>query len=155
MENDFERPTREAAAEALNTLHADRERLANTVEAPRLLLVAFGALGAWWVAAAATTDPGSSYEPPTSGWIALAGGLAIAYLIRRETGIRFRVMGARAGWAVAGIVATCLALFSVSLGLVSSDLRWAVTLTSTTAFLITTWLAGVAYRSAIAELHRD
>ncbi|MFI6133805.1 hypothetical protein [Micromonospora sp. NPDC051141] len=154
MENDFERPDREAAAEALNTLHADRERLANAVEVPRLLLFAFGALGAWWVAAAATTDPGADYQPPTSGWLALVGGLVIAYLVRRETGIRFRVMGARAGWAVAGIVATCLALFSVSLGLVSFDLRWAVTLTSTAAFLMTTWLAGVAHRSAIAELRR-
>ncbi|MFC7549654.1 hypothetical protein [Plantactinospora sp. GCM10030261] len=154
MENDFDRPTREAAVEALNTLHSDRERLANTVEVPRLLLVAFGALGAWWVAAAATTDPGANYEPPTSGWLALVGGLVIVYLIRRESGIRFRVMGARAGWAVAGIVVTCLVLFSISLGLVSFDLRWAVTVTSTTAFLVTTWLAGVAYRSAIAELRR-
>lgn len=155
MENDLRRPTRDDVAEVLDTLHADRQRLASATKAPRLLLAAFGALGAWWVAAAATADPGANYEPPASGWLALVGVLVVAYLIRRETGIQFRTMGARAGWAVAGIVASCLVLFSISLGLVSFDLRWAVALTSAAAFVVTTALATLAYRSAIAKLCRD
>jgi len=117
-----------------------------------VLLAASGALGAWWVAAAATASPGRNYEPPSAGWLALLGAFVVAYLIRRETGIRFQAMGARAAGALIGIVVTCLVLFSVSLGLVSFGLRWAVALTSVAAFAVTTWLAGVAYRSAVEKL---
>ena len=63
-------------------------------------------------------------------------------------------MGTTANWAVAGIVATCTALFSVSLGLVASGLEWAVAFTSLAGFAATTWLAGVAYRSAFSTLRR-
>lgn len=154
MESDFERPSHDAAAEALNVLRADRERLSDRAEPPRLLLAAFGVLAAGWVATAATANPGADYEPPSSGWLVIVGALMVGYLIRRRTGIRFRAMGARAGWALAAMIGACLALFSVSLGLVSFDLRWAVALTSVTAFVVTTWLAGVAYRSAVAELRR-
>ena len=82
------------------------------------------------------------------------GTLVVAYLIRRETGVRFRKMGTRAGWAIVAIAAACLVLFSVSLGLVSFGMQWAVTLTSLIAFAATTWLAGVAYRSAVEQLRR-
>ena len=114
----------------------------------------FGGVAAWWVAAAATTSPGEKYEPPTMGWLALVVALGVVYLIQRDAGIRFRSMGSRAGLAVAGIVITCLALYSVSLGLVSFGLHWAVALTSVVAFALTTWLAAVAYRSAVANLRR-
>lgn len=88
------------------------------------------------------------------GWLALALALVVAYLIQRETGIRFRKMGTRAGLAVSGIAAACLALYSISLGLVSFGLHWAVAVTSVVAFALTTWLAGVAYRSAAEQLRR-
>lgn len=107
------------------------------------------------MASAASTSPGENYEPPTSGWLALVGALIITHLLQRETGLRLRSMGARAGWALAGILAACLVLFSVSLGLVSLGLPWAVALTALVAFVTTTWLAGLAYRSALEELRRD
>ncbi|PJJ71399.1 hypothetical protein CLV46_0945 [Diaminobutyricimonas aerilata] len=121
---------------------------------PWALLSAFGGVAAWWVSAAATADPGEDYQPPTSGWLALVALLVVAYLVRRESGVRFRRMGARAAWATAAILVTCLALFSVSLGFVSFGLRWPVVLTSVAAFGVTTWLAGVAYRSALEQLRR-
>lgn len=155
MESQSQGPSPDEAANALNTLSTDRERLATSVQVPWLLLAAFGGVGAWWVAAAATTNPGENYEPPLSGWLALAGALVVAYLIRRETGVRFRAIGARAGWAFAGIVAVWLALFSVSLGFVAFGLRWPVALTSLAAFAATTWLAGIAYQSAVEELRRE
>jgi len=138
----------------LNSLSTDRDRLAAGIQMPWPLLAAFGGLGAWWVSAAAVTTPGENYEPPTSGWLALVGALVVAYLIRRETGVHFRKMGARAGWAFVGILAVCLVLFSVSLGLVSFGLQWAVVVTSLVAFAATTWLAGVAFRSAVEQLRR-
>ncbi len=155
MENHSTEPSQEEATNSLNTISADRDRLAASVHIPWALLAALGALGAWWVAAAATTNPGENYVPPTSGWLALLGVLVVVHLIRRETGVRFRAMGARAGWALVGIVAVCLALFSISLGFVSFGLWWPVVLTSLAAFAATTWLAGIAYRSAVARLGRE
>lgn len=154
MENHFKDPSPDEATAALNTLSTDRERLAASVHVPWALLAAFGGVGAWWVSAAAATNPGEDYEPPSSGWLALVGTLVVAYLIRRETGVGFRKMGTRAGWAMVGIIAVCLVLFSVSLGLVSFGMQWAVALTSLVAFAATTWLAGVAYRSAVEQLRR-
>ena len=154
MENHSEVPSPDEASAALNSLATDRERLAANVQVPWALLAAFGGLGAWWVSAAVATTPGENYEPPTTGWLALVGTLVVAYLIRRETGVHFRKMGARAAWAVVGILAVCLVLFSVSLGLVSFGLQWAVALTSLVAFAATTWLAGVAFRSAVEQLRR-
>ncbi|MDP3951004.1 hypothetical protein [Microbacterium sp.] len=154
MENDLKHPSAAEATAALSTMSADKERLAASVHVPWVLLAAFGGVGAWWVSAATATHPGENYEPPSSGWLALVGALVVAYLIRRETGVHFRRMGARASWAMVGIVAVCLVLFSVSLGLVSFGLHWAVTMTSLAAFVLTTWLAGVAYRSAVEQLRR-
>ena len=154
MENQFQIPSPDEASASLNMLSTDRERLAASVHVPWYLLAAFGGVGAWWVSAAAATNPGENYEPPSSGWLALVGTLVVAYLIRRETGVGFRKMGPRAGWALVGILAVCLVLFSVSLGLVSFGIHWAVTITSLIAFAVTTWLAGVAYRSAVEQVHR-
>ena len=98
------------------------------------------------------TSPGEDYEPPAVGGPALAVVLVIVYLIQRETGVRFRNLGGRAGMALAGIMVGCLVLFSMSLGLVSLGLPWAVALTATAAFALTTWLAGVAYRAAVQNL---
>jgi len=154
MENHLPEPSPNEAAAALNALTADRERLAANVHVPWALLAGWGAVGAWWVSAAAVTNPGENYEPPTSAWLALVGTLIVGYLIRRETGVQFREIGARAGWAVVGIIAVCLVLFSVSLGFVSFGMRWAVGPTSLVAFGATTWLAGVAFRSAVEHLRR-
>jgi hypothetical protein len=133
---------------------SDRQALVAAVQVPKTLLAAFGGVAAWWVAAAATANPGDNYEPPTSGWLGLAAVLVIIHLIRRETGIQLRRMGARAGMAVIAILAACLALYSISLGLVSFGARWAVALTSVAAFVLVTWLAGVVYRSALDQLRR-
>lgn len=155
MESNLRGLSPDDAANALDMLASDRKRLAASLQIPWVLLAAFGAVGAWWVSTAATTNPGENYDPPSSSWLALVGALVVAHLIRRETGIRFRTMGAHASWALGGIVASCLALFSVSLGLVSFGLRWPVALTSLAAFAATTWLAGVAYRSAVELLARE
>lgn len=155
MENNSPELSPDEATYALNTIAADRKRLAKSVHVPWALLAAFGAVGAWWVATAATANPGENYAPPSSGWLALVGALVVVHLIRRETGVRFRTMGARAGWALTGIVAVCLVLFSISLGFVSFGLRWPVALTSLAAFAMTTWWAGIAYRSAVELLGRE
>jgi len=154
MESNSQRPSRDEAAKALNDLTADRERLVHSIRVPWLLLAGYGGLAAWWVGSAATASPGENYEPPTIGGLALAVVLVVAYLIQRETGIRFRSIGFRAMLAATGIVVSCLALFSISLGLVSMDMPWAVAITSAMAFASTTWLAGAAYRSAVEILHR-
>ncbi|WP_315279487.1 hypothetical protein [Kocuria carniphila] len=155
MESNYGDSTRTQAAEALVTLSADRQRLARRVQVPWALMAGFGALGAWWVGSAWSTNPGAGYEPPQTGWIALLGVLVVCHLVQREMGLRFRSLGARANLAIAGIVVSCLALFSISLGLASLQLQWAVIMTSLTAFALTTWLAGIACRSAVENLGRD
>ncbi len=154
MESNYDDDARTEAAEALGVLSADRQRLAQRVRVPWALMAAFGALGAWWVGSAAATQPGANYESPSMGWMALLGVLVVAHLVQRKTGIRFRSLGARANGAIAGILVACLVLFSVSLGLASLGLHWAVVATSLAAFAITTWLSGVAYRRAVGHLRR-
>lgn len=155
MERNFEeRPSADDAAASLRDLASDRQTLADGVNVPNALLAALGGVAAWWVAAAATANPGENYEPPTSGWLGLVAVLVIFHLIRRETGLHFRKMGARAGMAVFAILVVCLALYSISLGLVSIGAHWAVALTSVAAFGLVTWLARVVYRSALDQLRR-
>lgn len=156
MEKDFEvHPSADDAAASLRELASDRQALADGVQVPKTLLAALGGVAAWWVAGAATASPGENYEPPTSGWLALVAVLVILHLIRHETGIQFRKMGARAVMASTAILLVCLTLFSISLGLMSFDARWAVLLTSVSAFGLVTWLAGIAYHSALDRLRRD
>ena len=138
----------------LTALSADHQRLAQQVRVPWTLMAAFGALGAWWGGSAVFIVPGAHYETPPSGWMALLGALVVIHLVQRETGIRFRSLGARANWMVAVIAVTCLALFSVSLGLVSLQLPWAVVATSLAAFALTTLLSGLALRSAVERARR-
>lgn len=147
-------PSREGAKRTLDALSDDRDRLAESIRVPWSLLAGFGAVAAWWVGAAAATTPGEDYQPPAIGGLALAIVLVIIHLIQRETGVRFGSMGLQAGLALTGIVAGCLVLFSISLGLVSFGLHWTVALTSALAFALTTWLAGVAYRSAAGRIRR-
>ena len=154
METNHQGPSRDEAIHALEGLAVDRDRLAAGIQVPWLLLAGLGAVAAWWVSAAAATIPGENYEPPAVGGLVLAIVFVIIYLIQRGTGVRFGSMGLRAGLAVVGIVVGCLALFSVSLGLVSFGLHWTVTFTSIMAFALTTWLASVAYRSAAQNLRR-
>lgn len=156
MESNYQRTTRDEAARSLNALSMDRTRLAAGIQTPWPLLAGLGAVAAWWAGAAAATSPGGSYEPsPAGGLPILAAAVVLCYLIQRKTGIRFRSMGGRAALAVAGIFAGCLALFSTSLGLVSFGLPWAVLLTSTAAFALTTWLSAVAYREAVRNLRHE
>ncbi|MDO5092911.1 MAG: hypothetical protein Q4D79_05730 [Propionibacteriaceae bacterium] len=153
MERNLE-TSRSEATDALNSLAADRDRLTQHFRVPWRLMAAFGALGAWGVGAAALVPSGEGYEPPRTGWLALLGVLVVAYLVQRETGIRFRSMGAKATWLTVAAVVSCLVLFSVSLALISLELRWGVVLTSAVAFVVTTWLSGAAYRAAVEHLHR-
>lgn len=146
--------SRDEATEALQALSADRRRLTEHMPVPWTLMAAFGALGAWWVGSAATTTPGANYEAPSSVWLGLLGALVVVHLLRRETGIRFRALGVRANATIGVIVVVGLVLFSVSLGLVSFGLHWAVALTSLAAFALVTWLAGMAFRSAVGRLDR-
>lgn len=155
MEHHSQGPSSFEATNALDELTADRDRLADSIRVPWPLLAGFGGVAAWWVGAAAVTSPGQNYEPPATGGLAIAVVFVVVYLLRRETGIRFRSMGLRAGLAVVGIVLSCLTLFSVSLGLVSFGMQWAVALTGVVAFASTTWLSGVAYRSAVENLRRE
>ena len=156
MERNFEgRPSADDAAARLRDLASDRQTLADSVQVPRTLLAALGGVAAWWVAAAATANPGENYEPPASGWLGLVAGLVVLHLIRRETGIGFRRLGTRATMASIAILMVCLTLFSISLGFVSLGARWAVTLTSMCAFGLVTWLAGIVYRSALDQLRHD
>ncbi len=157
MERNVNEPSQDEAAQTLASLTRDRDRLVEGIHIPWSLMAAFGALGAWFVGAAAATNPGAEYEPPQGIWMALLGVLVVGHLVQREMGIRFRTsaIGARATWAITGILGTLLALFSASLGLVASDMRWAVVITSLVAFGITTGLAGVAYRCAVENIRRD
>lgn len=149
MERNYEAVSSDEASEALAALADDRGRLASSIRTPWGLMAAFGAMAAWWVGTAAGTTPGANYEAPQSGWFALVGVLIVLHLVHRESGVSFRKMGATATWLVAAIIVSCLVLFSVSLGLVSLDLRWAVIITSLIAFAITTWLSALAFRAAV------
>ncbi|MCK6209510.1 PAM68 family protein [Georgenia sp. EYE_87] len=151
---DGPRPSAEDAAAELHNLVTDRQALADGVRVPWSLLAGLGGVAAWWVAAASAASPGEDYEAPTSGWLGLVAVLVIGHLIRNETGIRIRKMGGRAALATVAIVLICLVLFSVSLALVSLGATWAVVLTSLSAFGLVTWLAGIAYRSALDAMRR-
>lgn len=154
METNFGELHPDHAAESLDALRSDRESLAAGTRVSRPLLAAYGGVAAWFVAAAAGTQPGSEYHAPPTAWLALVAALVISYLVQRETGIRFRAMGAGAFWAVIGILALCLGLYSASLALVSLGATWAVSLASVLAFAGTALLAGVAYRSALTKIRR-
>ncbi len=154
MESNFTGPTPETAADTLKALSTDNDRLSQR-RVPWVLLAGFGAVAAWFVAAAATTTPGGDYEPPATLWLALVVTLTIAHLIQKETGIRFQQMGTKATLAFAGIIVAGLALFSASLGLVAFGATWAVAVTSLAAFVITTLLARVAYDSALERLRSE
>lgn len=133
-------------------LSADRDRLAAGIHVPWPLLAGFGAVAAGWVGAAAGTTPGEGYQPPGVGLLGVALVLVIVYSIQRKTGVRFAKMGWQAELALVSIAVGCLVLFSISLGLVSLGLHWAVILTAAAAFVLTTWLAGVAYHSALRTI---
>jgi hypothetical protein len=142
------------AAAALDGLHSDREALAARITEPRWHLAGFGAVALAWVAQAATLSPGADYEPPTTSWVAIAAAVVLLALLRRSTGIRFRRAGARAVLLVAAALLGCLALFSISLGLVAQGLAWGVAITALAAFGLVTWLSTLAFRAAVREIAR-
>ncbi|RIJ52251.1 hypothetical protein DZG00_05695 [Clavibacter lycopersici] len=142
------------ATAALRDVQADREALASRIPEPRWHLAGFGAVALAWVAQAAALSPGADYEAPTTSWVAVAVAVILLVLIRRSTGIRFRRVGARAGLLVAAAVLVCLALFSISLGLVALGLGWAVAITAIAAFLLVTWLSTLAFRAAVRQIAR-
>lgn len=146
MANTPSRPTDDEASGARAPLAA--ERGPRGTGTPWLWLVSLGLGSAWFVLTGATAEPGAGYEPSTSTWLALMAIVLAGTLIRRDTGIRFRRMGARATWLTVGILAATLALFGSSLGLVAADLRWAVAVPVLLAFGLTTWLARVAVAAA-------
>ncbi|MCQ1953590.1 hypothetical protein [Arthrobacter sp. zg-Y238] len=142
----------EDAAARLRNLAADRNALAAGAAPPRTLLAGLGGVAACWVAGAADTHPGAAYESPSWTWLLVGLLFVILHLIQRDTGLKFRRLGPRATGAVSAAVLLCLFLFSVSLGLVSLGITWAVTLTGLAAFVLVSWLAEVAYRAAVDHL---
>lgn len=95
MESNVTGPTPETAADTLKALSTDNDRLSQR-RVPWVLLAGFGAVAAWFVAAAATTKPRDEYEPPATLWLALVVTLTIVHLIQKETGIRFPEVGTKA-----------------------------------------------------------
>ena len=151
MESNYH-PSRDEAAAALNSLSSDRHRLATSIRTPWAFPVTYGALAALWVAGAVATQPGADYQARGPITLLAVGAMAVTYLLRHTTGIRFRSIGPRAAWSVLGVLALCLTLFSVSLGLVAFGLPWAVLVTAAAAFVGTMWLARRALRFAVEAL---
>ncbi|MSS83438.1 hypothetical protein FYJ24_01390 [Actinomycetaceae bacterium WB03_NA08] len=154
MESD---PTTASPVEISNSidlLDADRARLTQSVAIPWSLFFAYGGVGAWFVANAASTSPGADYRAPGSFFLILAVGLVITYLLEQRSGIRFRTMGGQAIVFVTALIVTLLALYSVSLGLVSLDLSWAVVFTTLAAFLAATVLSKLVFSSALKRTAR-
>ncbi|MCC9174822.1 hypothetical protein [Arthrobacter sp. zg-Y179] len=142
----------EDAAARLRNLAADRNALAAGAAPPRTLLAGLGGVAACWVAAALDARPGADYQSPSWTWLLVGLLFVILHMIQRDTGLKFRRLGARANGAIALAALACLFLFSVSLGLVSLGLGWAVMITSLAAFAAVYGLAVVAYRAAVDHL---
>ncbi|WP_040510937.1 hypothetical protein [Gordonia soli] len=153
MESEFSGCFPDDAEKSLRDLHADRERLVQRARVSPLVLAGFGAAGGVGVASAATTNPGGNYEPPMLGMAALVAVVILGYLVRRVIGVRFRSWGVAAITAAVGVVIVCMALYSVSLGLVASGHHWPVALTSAAAFVVAMAGAAASYRGAIRNLH--
>jgi hypothetical protein len=140
------------AAELLDELQADRQRLARHAEAPRWLAPGFGLLAGLYVAAPAL--PG---EPRSGGFVTMAIiiGVLLVYLSSRATGVRFSRFGL-AGWAAfSGAVVGGLIFFSVSLGLVSLGLHWWVIVPAAATFALVLWLTRAMLASMRRNLNRD
>lgn len=144
MERNLKATTRENAVQAFT----------EGIQVPWMLMAAFGALSAWVVGAAGMTEPGGNYEPPLEMWLALLGILVVSHLVHRDAGIQFHRMGVRANAFIIGIFGLNLSLFSISLGLVSSGMPWAVSVTSIVGFVTTTAMAGIAYQQAVENVYR-
>ncbi|QHC58659.1 hypothetical protein [Rathayibacter sp. VKM Ac-2760] len=142
------------ASSALDSLRSDREALVARISAPRRHLAGFGVLALLWVAQAAALSPGADYEPPTTSWLVVAAAVVLVVLLRRATGIRLRRVGVEAMLLVGAALASCLLLFSVSLGLVAQGLGWAVAITAIAAFLLVTWLSTLGFRAAVRQIAR-
>lgn len=154
MENDSTSASSTEIHNSIDSLDADLTRLTQNVTTPWPLFVAYGGVGAWFVANAATTSPGADYQAPGSFFLILAVGLVITYLLEQRSGVRFRTMGGQAIGFMTALVVTLLALYSVSLGLVSLDLSWAVTFTTLAAFLAATVLSKLVFSSALKRTAR-
>ncbi|MDR2897127.1 MAG: hypothetical protein LBV30_10870 [Propionibacteriaceae bacterium] len=152
MENNIGGVSASEATVALNSLSTDGDRLVRQVRIPWASLAGLGACGGWYVANSLATTPGASYLPSGTGWIPVVGFFVILYLAQRDTGIHFRAMGVPANIALLGLLVLLWGLYSVSLGLIAFNLRWAVVITSVAAFVATTGLAGLAWRSAMRRL---
>lgn len=87
MANDFG-VSPEEAREQLDILESDRAHMADRVPTPWGLMTAAGAALAWFVADAATANPGPQYEAGIGYLLAVAVLCLVAYFVRRDTGIR-------------------------------------------------------------------
>jgi hypothetical protein len=132
------------AAEILDELDADRQRLAERTQAPSWLAPGFGLLAALYVLMPAL--PG---EPRSSGFVttALIVGIAMVYLSHRTTGLKFSRFGAQAWLALSGAVLGTLILFSVALGLAALDLHWWIIVPAAATFGLVLWLSRVVFSS--------
>lgn len=146
------RPDRQAATDSLRSLSSDSERLSRTTRVPTAALWALGVTAAWWVASATNTQPGSDYRPSPTGFLAWVAAIGLVLTIQQRTGIKLRRLGRTGWWALVGMLVGCLGLYSIALGLVASELRWWALIPAAVAIPLTSWLASIAYRSAVSEL---
>jgi uncharacterized membrane protein (DUF485 family) len=108
----------------LDVLEEDRARLSERVRMPTWLAPTIAFLTAAWVASPAIGDQAATSAYPLS-----VGGIVLAiYLAAYTAGVRHGRLRGRASWIVGAASAIGLALYSTSLGLVSFELRWWVSL---------------------------
>lgn len=135
--------------EILIAIDADRTALAQRVRTPWWLAAGFGLMGATFVMSPA-------FDGNTNGVIISSVVLAIALIAiyRARTGIKLAGSGVLPWLIVLGGLVIVLALFSVSLGLASFDLRWWIALPTVAAFAAIASLTVVFTRAARERIRR-
>jgi|GEM_PF-3284434 hypothetical protein len=133
--------------ERIDALDRDRATLEKRLQAPRGLMWAAGAAVAWFVADAATSNPGVSYRPNGGYLLSIAALLVISHLVQKEVGVRFRQIEV-SGWLMIGAtVVSALVLFSVGLMLVSTGHRWLTVVPILLAWAVGAWGATSVFRA--------
>lgn len=142
------------AGRQLAALDADRSRLSDHISISPWLTVAAGAALAWFVAEAATAHPGGDYRAGSGYLLACAALLIIAHLVKKETGVAFRRIGATGWVAVTVTLAWTLSMFSLALALVSTGHRFWTVVPTLLAWAAGSFGAAVLFRSCTEAVRR-
>lgn len=118
--------------QTLDVLEEDRVRLSHRVGMPTWLAPIVALFTAAWTASPVIGDQTATYVYP----ISVAGLVLAIYLAARTAGVRHGRMSGRAYGFLGAATAIGLVLHSTSLGLVSFDLHWWVTLPAVVAALV-------------------